>query len=65
LKEIQAKKGAFDAAGIDIVAVSADDVAATSTFIATNGFTIPIASNLTLDMMRTLGLFVSTPKGYV
>jgi peroxiredoxin len=65
LKEIQAKSAQINAAGIDIVAISADDVAASSKFIAANGFTIPIASNLTADMMRQLGLFVSSPKGYV
>mmetsp|Transcript_15335 Transcript_15335/g.14713 ORF Transcript_15335/g.14713 Transcript_15335/m.14713 type:complete len:179 (+) Transcript_15335:162-698(+) len=65
LKEIQAKSEQVNAAGIDIVAVSADDVETSSKFIATNGFTIPIASNLTVNMMRQLGLFVSSPIGYI
>jgi hypothetical protein len=42
LKEIEAKSAQINAAGIDIVAISAVDVEASSTFIAANELTIPV-----------------------
>jgi peroxiredoxin len=65
LKPVQARLADINAAGIDVVVISADDVKASSTYVSDNGFSFPVACNLTVDMMRLLGLYVSSPKGYV
>lgn len=49
---------------INVVAVSADSVDVARNFAETSGLTFPIAAGLTEAQMRTLGLYISDPKGY-
>jgi peroxiredoxin len=64
LAEINTKIDALEASGIDVVAVSADPVDVTAPLVAAKGLKFPVASGLTEENMRTLGVYVSDPKDY-
>jgi peroxiredoxin len=64
LQHVQSKHAELRSNQIDVVAVSADSVDVARNFAETSGLTFPIAAGLAEVQMRTLGLYISDPKGY-
>lgn len=52
----------FAAAGISVAGLSADPLAKAQADVESEGWRFPIAYGLSLDEMRTLGLFISAPR---
>lgn len=52
----------FKAAGITVAAVSADPKEKAQASVAENGWRFPVGFGMTIDQMRTLGLYVSEPR---
>lgn len=61
LDKLQSLLPAWDAAGVDVVAVSADPAMKAHADLEDFGWTFPIAYDLSEDQMRTMGLYVSEP----
>jgi len=62
-KSFTTAKADFDAAGIKIVGVSADDAASHKNFCNKFGFTIDLLADTSSQLMKTLGLGESEWKG--
>ena len=62
-KALTASKAAFDAAGIKIVGVSADDAASHKDFCTKFAFTIDLLADTDSGLMKTLGLGQTEWKG--
>ena len=62
-KSFTASKADFDAAGINVVGVSADDVASHKNFCNKFAFTIDLLADTDSQLMKTLGLGQSAWKG--
>jgi peroxiredoxin Q/BCP len=62
-KSFTATKGDFDAAGIKVVGVSADDVASHKSFCNKFAFTIDLLSDPDASLMKALGIGQSEWKG--
>jgi peroxiredoxin Q/BCP len=62
-KSFTTAKADFDAGGIKIVGVSADDAASHKSFCDKFGFTIDLLADTNSDLMKTLGLGESEWKG--
>ena len=62
-KSFSATKGDFDAAGIKLVGVSADDAASHKNFCTKFAFTIDLLADTNSGLMRALGLGQSEWKG--
>ncbi len=62
LKALEAKLPEFAEAGIAVVIVSGDPEAKARKMVADQGLTMPVGFDLSVDQMRTLGLYVSTPR---
>jgi peroxiredoxin Q/BCP len=62
-KSFSTAKADFDAAGIKIVGVSADDAASHKSFCNKFGFTIDLLADTSSQLMKTLGLGESEWKG--
>ena len=62
-RSFTASKADFDAAGINIVGVSADDVTSHKNFSTKFAFTIELLSDTESKLMKTLGLGQSEWKG--
>jgi thioredoxin-dependent peroxiredoxin len=62
-KSFSTAKADFDAAGIKIVGVSADDSASHKSFCNKFGFTIDLLADTSSHLMKTLGLGESEWKG--
>lgn len=52
----------FRAAGVTVAAVSADPKEKAEADVAEQGWRIPVGYGLTVDQMRTLGLYISDPR---
>lgn len=52
----------FKAAGIGVAAVSADPAQKAQASVAENGWRFPVAYDLTIAQMNTLGLYISDPR---
>lgn len=52
----------FKAAGVTVVAVSADPQEKADADVAEFGWRFPVGYGLTIDQMRTLGLYISEPR---
>uniref|UniRef100_A0A7S0SX14 Thioredoxin domain-containing protein n=1 Tax=Chromulina nebulosa TaxID=96789 RepID=A0A7S0SX14_9STRA len=65
LDQIQEKLSKLNELNIKVIAVSADPVDVTKEFVAKKGYTFPFASNLTVDNIRQLGLYLSDPTNYI
>jgi len=61
LSKLESMKAAWEDAGFDIVAVSADTAAKAQADVAEYGWTFPVGYGLTEDQMRAYGLYVSAP----
>ena len=53
------------AAGIDVVAISADSADVAKAFKEKLGLTFSIGTGLTVEQIRALGLYVSNPTNYI
>ncbi|HWX92027.1 MAG TPA: peroxiredoxin [Terriglobales bacterium] len=62
-KSFSATKADFEAAGIKVVGVSADDATSHKSFCTKFAFTIDLLADTYSDLMRTLGLDQSEWKG--
>ena len=62
LGKVQAKLGEFSDLGTEVVAVSADPNEKAEAFAKEVGVTFPVAYGLSVDQMRTLGLYISAPR---
>ena len=62
-KSFTASRADFDAAGINVVGVSADDVASHKNFCNKFAFTIDLLADTDSQLMKTLGLGQSEWKG--
>jgi thioredoxin-dependent peroxiredoxin len=62
-KSMSASKADFDAAGIQVVGVSADDVASHNSFSTKFAFTIDLLSDTNSGLMKALGIGQSEWKG--
>ena len=61
LTTLESQKAAFAAEGVEIVAISADDADRAAPHIADIGFTSTVGVGLSVDQMRSLGVFISAP----
>ena len=61
LTNLETQKDAFAAEGIEILAISADQADRAAPHIADIGFTSTVGVGLTVDQMRALGVFISSP----
>lgn len=62
LGEIENRRAAFDALGVTVAAVSADDEAQTRLMIEATKISFPLLHGLDGATMRALGLYVSEPR---
>jgi len=62
-KAMSAEKAKFDAAGIKVVGISADDSASHKDFCSKFAFTIDLLADTSSELMKTLGLGQSEWKG--
>lgn len=62
LGKLEAKLGEFAGLGTEVVAVSGDPKEKAEAFAKEVGLTMPVAYGLSVDQMRQLGLYISTPR---
>lgn len=62
LKALDGLLGEFKGAGIAVAAVSADPAEKAAADVAEQGWSFPVGFGLTVEQMRALGLYVSTPR---
>ena len=62
LKQLDAMAGQFHAAGVDVIAVSADPQGKAQDHIAELGIGLPIGYDLSIEQMAQLGLYISYPR---
>ncbi len=62
LTQLEEVKEKFYEAGIDIVAVSADDETKAIAHVSDMGLSFPVAYDLSIEQMQTLGLYISHPR---
>jgi peroxiredoxin len=61
-KTLNSMLGELQAAGVSVLAVSADPREKAEADVAGEGWQFPVGYGLTLDQMRRLGLYVSEPR---
>lgn len=62
LGQLEETLPAFREAGVEVVAVSADPESKAAAFIEEIGLSVPVGYDLSVEQMRTLGLYVSDPR---
>jgi peroxiredoxin len=62
LTHLEELKGSFFEVGVDIVAVSADGETKASAHVREMGLSFPVAYDLSIEQMQTLGLYISHPR---
>jgi peroxiredoxin len=62
LKTLDGLLDEFNNAGVSVMAVSADTKEKAESDVAEQGWRFPVGYGLTVDQMRTLGLYVSEPR---
>ncbi len=62
LGKLETMAAAFGAAATRIVALSADPIEKAEADVAEFGWTFPVGYGLSIDEMRTLGVYVSSPR---
>ncbi len=62
LKNLDGLKEDFEAAGVDLVAVSGDPRDKAETDVGEQGWRFPVGYDLTPQQMRQLGLYISEPR---
>lgn len=61
-KTLNGMLGELDAAGVSVLAVSADPKEKAEADVASEGWQFPVGYGLSLDQMRRLGLYISEPR---
>lgn len=61
-KTLNGMLGEFTAAGVSVLAVSADPKEKAEADVASEGWQFPVGYGLSLDQMRQLGLYISEPR---
>ncbi len=64
LLALQAKLSQLEAAGWELLVVSADPMSVSAPYAAELGLTFPVACGLDEPAMRALGVYISDPKNY-
>lgn len=62
LSKLEALQATFAAAGVQVMAISADPAEKAAADQAEFGWTFPLGHDLSVAQMRALGLYVSTPR---
>tara|TARA_R110000772_G_scaffold15345_1_gene44692 strand:+ start:552 stop:1085 length:534 start_codon:yes stop_codon:yes gene_type:complete len=62
LTQLEGLKNEFDAAGVDVVAISGDGIEKATTVVDDNNLTFPVGYDLSIDQMESLGLYISDPR---
>ncbi len=62
LKELNGALDEFGLLQTDVVAVSSDPIAKAESQVSEEGWKFPVAYGLTVEQMRTLGLYISAPR---
>jgi len=62
LQRLEQLKESFFEVRVDIVAVSADDETKASAHVSDMGLSFPVAYDLSIENMQTLGLYISHPR---
>ncbi len=62
LTDLEPRLSEFAELGIEVVAVSADPEAKARKFRADQGLSVPIGYDLSIEQMKTLGLYISDPR---
>jgi len=62
LKGLDGMLDDYCAAGVEVVAASADSRPKAETDVAEQGWRFPVGYNLSIDQMRELGLYISNPR---
>ena len=62
LTQLEQLKESFFATGVDVVAVSADGETKASAHVSAMGLSFPVAYDLSIVQMQTLGLYISHPR---
>ncbi len=62
LKTLNGMLGDFKEAGVAVAAISADPVEKAAADVESEGWDFPVGFGLTVDEMRTLGLYISEPR---
>lgn len=61
-QKLEGMLGRFAAASVSVLAVSADSEAKAAADVAEHGWSFPVGYDLTVDQMRSLGLYISEPR---
>ncbi len=62
LTQLEQLRENFYATGVDVVAVSADGETKASAHVSAMGLSFPVAYDLSIEQMQTLGLYISHPR---
>lgn len=62
LAKLEAMRSDFDDLGVDLVTVSGDPQAKAESFQQEVGLSMPVAYDLSIEQMKSLGLYISTPR---
>jgi peroxiredoxin len=62
LTQLESLKEDFEAAGLDVVAISGDGQEKASAVTEDNGLSFPVGYDLSVDQMKQLGLYISDPR---
>ncbi len=62
LAQLEGLKNDFEAAGVDVVAVSGDGIEKASAVADENNLTFPVGYDLSVNQMKTFGLYISDPR---
>ena len=62
LTQLEQIKESFYKTGVDVVAVSADGETKASAHVKKMGLSFPVAYDLSIEQMQTLGLYISHPR---
>lgn len=62
LAELDRLLGEFEAAGVSVMVASADPMERARSDIEEFGWRFPVGYGLTIDQMRSLGLYISSPR---
>ena len=62
LKQLEELKGDFEAAGLDVVAISGDGLEKASAVVSEKELSFPVGYDLSISQMASLGLYISDPR---
>jgi len=62
LKRLEELYSGFTKAGAEVVAVSGDPLAKAEAIVKNNQLTFPVAYDLSVEQMQTLGLYITEPR---